>query len=195
MEHNRLKIVALVCAVLLLLGCFGASVLTQDETRQWEHQEGGSIILSEILPANRTCPAPDGRLLDFIEVHNLSGSPVDISGYMISDDLSSIGYTFPEGSVIPGYGYVVCWCDKDSESDRYVKFGISRTGGETIYLYNAANVLVDQKEVPQLAGNTALVRVEDKTWQTSLQPTPVLKTATKAMKNGCAAPASIRCRC
>ena len=172
MEHNRLKIVALVCAVLLLLGCIGASVLTQDETRQWEHQEGGSIILSEILPANRTCPAPDGRLLDFIEVHNLSGSPVDISGYMISDDLSSIGYTFPEGSVIPDYGYVVCWCDKDSESDRYVKFGISRTGGETIYLYNAANVLVDQKEVPQLAGNTALVRVEDKTWQTSLQPTP-----------------------
>ena len=46
MEHNRLKIVALVCAVLLLLGCFGASLLTQDETRQWEHQEGGSIILS-----------------------------------------------------------------------------------------------------------------------------------------------------
>jgi len=172
MEHNQLKIVALVCAVLLLLGLFGASLLTQDGTRQWEHQEGGSIILSEILPANRTCPAPDGRLLDFIEVHNLSASPVDISGYMLSDDLSSIGYTFPEGSVISGYGYLVCWCDKDSDSDRYAKFGISRTGGDTIYLYNAANVLVDEKEVPQLSGNTALIRVEDKTWQVSQQPTP-----------------------
>ena len=172
MEHNRLKIVALVCAVLLLLGWFGATALTRDESQQWEHQEGGSIILSEILPANRTCPAPDGRLLDFIEIHNLSGSPVDISGYMLGDDLSSIGYTFPEGSVISGYGYLVCWCDKDSESDRYAKFGISRTGGDTIYLYNAANVLVDEKVVPQLAGNSALIRVEDKTWQVSLQPTP-----------------------
>lgn len=172
MEHNRLKIVALVCAVLLLLGWFGATALTRDESQQWEHQEGGSIILSEILPANRTCPAPDGRLLDFIEIHNLSGSPVDISGYMLGDDLSAIGYTFPEGSVISGYGYLVCWCDKDSESDRYAKFGISRTGGDTIYLYNAANVLVDEKVVPQLAGNSALIRVEDKTWQVSLQPTP-----------------------
>lgn len=172
MEHNRLKIVALVCAVLLLLGWFGATALIRDESQQWEHQEGGSIILSEILPANRTCPAPDGRLLDFIEIHNLSGSPVDISGHMLGDDLSSIGYTFPEGSVISGYGFLVCWCDKDSESDRYAKFGISRTGGDTIYLYNAANVLVDEKVVPQLAGNSALIRVEDKTWQVSLQPTP-----------------------
>lgn len=172
MEHNQLKIVALVCAVLLLLGCLGATALTQDATRQWEHQEGGSIVLSEILPSNRTCPAPDGRLLDFIEVHNLSAGPVDISGYMLGDDLSSIGYTFPEGTVIPGYGYAVCWCDKDSESQHYAKFGISRTGGDTIYLYNAANVLVDEKEVPQLGANTALIRVEDKTWQVSLQPTP-----------------------
>ena len=172
MEHNHLKIVALVCAVLLLLGILGAETLTQDATRQWEHQEGGSIVLSEILPSNRTCPAPDGRLLDFIEVHNLSAGPVDISGYMLGDDLSSIGYTFPEETVIPGYGYAVCWCDRDSESQRYAKFGISRTGGDTIYLYNAANVLVDEKEVPQLGTNTALVRVEDKTWQVSLQPTP-----------------------
>lgn len=171
-EQKNLKIVALACAVLLLLGWLGASALTQDSTRQWEHQEGGSIILSEILPANRTCPGPDGQLLDFVEIHNLSASAVDISGYMLSDDLSSIGYTFPEGSVIPGYGYGLVWCNKDSDSDSYASFGISRTGGDTIYLYNAANVLVDEKEVPQLGSNTALIRVEDKTWQTSLQPTP-----------------------
>ena len=172
MEQGKLKIVALFCAVLLLLGCFGASVFTQDSTQQWEHQEGGSIVLSEVLASNRTCPAPDGRLLDFIEIHNLSASPVDVSGYMLSDDLSSIGYTFPEGTVIPGYGYGVVWCDKDSDSDTYAKFGISRTGGETVYLYNAANVLVDEKEVTQVSANTSLIRMGDKTWQTSMTPTP-----------------------
>ena len=75
-----------------------------------------------------------GQLLDFIEVHNLSANAVDISGFMLSDDLNSIGYTFPDGTVLPAYGYTVCWCSPNSEDERYAGFGISREGGETIYL-------------------------------------------------------------
>ena len=59
------------------------------------------IIISEVLSGNRTCPAPNGEYLDFIEIHNTTGSPVDISGYMLSDDVTSIGYTFPQGTVMP----------------------------------------------------------------------------------------------
>lgn len=172
MEQKKLKIAVVVCAVLFLLGCFVSSAFSQDTTQQWEHSEGGSIVLSEILASNQTCPGPDGQLLDFIEIHNLSASSVDISGYMLADDLSSIGYTFPENTVIPGYGYMVCWCNKDSNAERYASFGISRTGGDTIYLYNAANVLVDQKEVSAVPANTSLIRTADAAWQETIYPTP-----------------------
>ena len=172
MEKRSVRIALIVCAVLFLAACIFSVIVSQDHTGQWEHERSGQVILSEILPSNRTCPAPDGRLLDFVEVHNLSASSVDISGYMICDDLNSIGYTFPDGTVLPAYGYAVCWCDKESDSDDYASFGISKDGGDTIYLYNNANVLVDEKEVPPVLANTALVRVDDSTWETAVQATP-----------------------
>ena len=116
------------------------------------------IIISEVLSGNRTCPAPNGEYLDFIEIHNTTGSPVDISGYMLSDDVTSIGYTFPQGTVLPAGGYTVCWCDKTDDTGNYAAFGISGDGKDTVYLYNSSNVLIDQVTVPALEDNISFIQ-------------------------------------
>lgn len=162
----------LVCIVLFVLAAAVSMLVSRDDTQTWEHGEGGSVVLSEIMSSNRTYPAPDGQYLDFVEVRNLSAGAVDISGYMISDDLSSIGYTFPEGTILPGYGYMVCWCNKESDSKDYAAFGISRRGGETIYLYNSANVLIDKVKLEFMDTNTSLVREDEDTWNVASPATP-----------------------
>lgn len=172
MERKKLWGAMLLCLILFVSACFLSSVLSWDDTAVWEHQQGGQVVLSEIVSGNRTYPGPNGEYLDFIEVRNLSGDPTDISGYMLSDSLNAIGYTFPEGTVIPGYGYAVCWCDKGADSDEFAKFGISREGNEIIYLYNNANVTVDEVQVPALEENTALIRETDETWSVSALATP-----------------------
>lgn len=172
MEQKKQRMAALVCLVLFLGVCLLSFLFSRNDSSEWEKSDGSQIVISEILPSNRTYPGPDGQLLDFIEIHNLSANTVDISGFMLSDDLVSIGYTFPDGTVLPAYGYAVCWCNPHVEDDRYAGFGISRDGGETIYLYNGANVLVDEKTVPFTASNTTLIRVDENTWEEAPWATP-----------------------
>ena len=172
MEQKNQKIAVALCLALFAV-CFVLSIVfSKSDSSEWAESAGSPVILSEILPSNRTYPSPDGQHLDFVEVHNLSADAVDISGFMLSDDLSSIGYTFPSGTVLPPYGYAVCWCLPDSEDDRYGNFGISREGGETVCLYNTANVLIDQKAVALTAVNTSLVRTDRDTWTESAFATP-----------------------
>ena len=149
----------LACIVLFAGAVFFA--LTFNGQGDGSNLSSQPVILSEILAGNRTYIAPNGQHLDFVEIRNTTDSPVDISGYMISDRPDFIGYTFPKGTVIQAHSYLVCWCDKESDSDRYGKFGISRKGDDTILLYNHANVLVDQCQVPVVEENVPLIRNED----------------------------------
>lgn len=164
------KITALLVCIVLFVGA--AILITAFSDQNAAHTEDNPIQLSEILASNRTCPAPNGEFLDFIEVCNTSASALDISGYMLSDSPDSIGYTFPEGTIIQAHGYLVCWCDKTSDSDHYAKFGISKKGEDTIYLYNSANVLVDTCAVPAVNDNVSLIRMEDGSWELADHGTP-----------------------
>ena len=169
---NRKKaLLALLACIVLFAGAvvFALTVSGQSDPESFSSQP---IVLSEILAGNRTYIAPNGKHLDFVEIRNTTDSPVDISGYMISDRPDFIGYTFPNGTVLQANSYIVCWCDKESDSDRYGRFGISRKGEDTILLYNNANVLIDQYTVPVVEENVPLVRGEDGTWSTAVYATP-----------------------
>ncbi len=160
----------LICIVLLA----GAIMLSLAVTRTDGEgfMDSNPVIISEILASNRTYVAPNGQLLDYIEVHNTTNAPIDISGYKLGDQPDSIGYTFPSGSILQADSYLICWCDKESESENYAKFGISKKGEDTIYLYNDANVLIDQAEVPQVNDNVPLIREADGSWSLGVHATP-----------------------
>ena len=171
-DVNRKKaLLALLACIVLFAGAvmFSLAFSVQDGEDAFGAQP---IVLSEILAGNRTYIAPNGMHLDYVEIQNHSDSPVDISGYMISDRPDFIGYTFPQGTILQAHSYMVCWCDKESDSDRYGKFGISRKGDDTILLYNKANVLIDQYTVPVVEENVPLVRNEDGSWNTAVYATP-----------------------
>ena len=169
MKRKR-PILAFLACIVLFIGAVGVSLLfSPDSLGGNEHTS--PIVLSEILPGNRTYPTSDGRFLDFIEVHNTSDSPIDISGYMLGDRPDSVGYTFPKGTVLNAHSYIVCWCDKESESASFVKFGISKKGDDTVYLYNSSNVIIDQVDIPAVNDNVPLIR-EGNNWVTGTHATP-----------------------
>lgn len=166
-----------ILALLLCLALFSAALmlsfsLSRDDVGDFHGDGTGHIVLSEILSSNRTYPNRAGLYLDYIEVRNLTATPTDISGYMLSDGLDSIGYTFPRGTILPAYGYIAVWCDKTCDTGEYAAFGISSKGSDTVFLYNSANVMVDSVTVPRLNENMPLVRLEDGTWESGTQATP-----------------------
>lgn len=120
---QKKNITALIVCIVLFIG---ATLFTLffDGALSGMPDSGSPVVLSEILPSNRTYPAPNGKFLDFIEIHNTTGAPIDISGYMLGDQPDTIGFTFPNGTVLPAHSYIVCWCDKESETSSYGKFGI-----------------------------------------------------------------------
>ena len=172
MSQKKLVAALVVCVLLFALALAGSLLFSQNETGDFQGAAADHIVISEILASNRTYPNETGHYLDFIEVRNVSNMPTDLAGYMLSDDAASVGYTFPPDTVLQPGGYLVVWCDKEHDGDRYATFGISREGGDTIFLYNSANVVVDQKEVPRMNANVPLIRLDDGSWAVGEKATP-----------------------
>ena len=162
---------ALIICVALFLGVLCLDLLLGRKPADMaEITVAGNVAISEVMSANRTCPDKSGKVLDYVEIRNLSDGTVDISNYKLSDDKTTIGYTFPQGTVLGPYGYTVCWCNPRGGED-YGSFGISRDG-ETIYLYNSANVIVDEIDVPALEENRPYVRSTDGKWSVGTLASP-----------------------
>lgn len=169
MEKKKIWLLLILCVVLFA----GALVLAgffADGPAQPGSSTGG-VVISEVLPSNRTYPDREGRLLDYIELHNPTDSAVDLSNYKLSDDEVTIGYTFPQGTMLPAGGYTVIWCDPDANEETFADFGISRDG-ETIYLYNSANVCIAKCEVPAMTANTPYIREENGSYAPGTYGTP-----------------------
>ena len=84
---------ALVLAIALLLSRGAGS----DRVQSGEHP----LRISEYMSSNTAYPDADGRVCDWIEIHNPSDKPFNVSGYRLSDDVTQAKYAFPTGTVIP----------------------------------------------------------------------------------------------
>lgn len=171
MEGKQIRTGLVVCAALFALALALWLCLPAPAGEAETEHPTAAVAISEILASNRTYPGPGGVLADFIEVRNLSDSGVDLSGYMLSDSPDSIGYTFPKGTVLPANGYLVCWCKKGG-GEGFADFGISKDGKDTVYLYNSAQVCIDEVAVPKTEANVPWVRREDGTWAAEAPATP-----------------------
>lgn len=130
-----------------------------------------SIVINEVF-SNGTTEAPD-----WVEIHNTSAESIDISGYKIYDGGGQAGSkpkkVFPAGSIVPAGGYLVIVVDTEDESG----FGLS-SGGEQLWLENAAEAVIDTVVFPALTETQSFGRIPDGTY--NLQ---ILETVTQGTSN------------
>ena len=87
----------------------------------------------------------DGRFQDWLELYNPNPTAVNLSGYLLTDDLAvPAKWTFPAGSSIAPLGFLVIWADNEILQNTpgnglHAAFQLS-AGGESLGLYNAAGV-------------------------------------------------------
>ncbi|WP_084125297.1 lamin tail domain-containing protein [Demequina sp. NBRC 110054] len=80
----------------------------------------------------------NGDDTDWVEVINLTGSPIDISGWSIKDNDDSRTDVVPDGTVVPAYGIVVI----DQQSATYPEgFDFGLGDGDTFRLYDLSGEL------------------------------------------------------
>lgn len=122
---------------------------------------------------------------DWVEIYNDSDVEVDLSGYLIYDSGGQSGakpkLAFPEGTLIAAHGYFVIVTDIGGETG----FGLS-SGGEEIWLENAAGNLVDNIAFPAMEVTQSFGRNPDgsATWE-------LLNEITRGAANSTAAPQAV----
>lgn len=95
------------------------------------------VVINEFMASNSSTIAdPQGEFDDWIELRNLTDSPVDLTGRYLSDAPNNPRkWQFPAGTIIPANGYLLVWADEDTTvtGGLHANFKLSASG-EEIYL-------------------------------------------------------------
>lgn len=153
----------------------------------------GDLVLNEIAARNRGSVPNGGQTPDWIELFNNSNQTLDLSGMGFSDDtLVPNRYVFPLNTRIAAQGYLIVWCDNQTNAPGlHTGFGLNDKG-QTVALFTpSANGFVVRDYVsfgPQVADLT-IGRVANGTgaWQLT-EPTPGQENRAKAL----ASPANLK---
>jgi len=161
-------------AFFLILAVLAAvTVLSLSLTRDLEPKDDSrsfAVYMTEVLASNSAYPDDQGRCRDFVELYNSADGAIDLSGYKLTDNRQTVKYTFPAGTFIEAGAYLVVWCEADSADA--APFSISKEGGETLYLMNNHNVVVDSMTTLPSFRNLSMERGSDDRWAIGAFATP-----------------------
>ena len=141
----------------------------------------GSLVINEICASSiTTLQDEDGEYPDWIELHNNSASPIDLSNYALSDNTESrVKWRFPAGTTLaPGGYYVVFASGKDRAAADggwpHASFRL-RSNGETVILSDIQGRMVDLVSYDLLGADESWGRDETNNpeiFKRFTQPTP-----------------------
>ncbi len=100
----------------------------------------GNVVLNEVMAANRRAVANGASFPDYIEIKNNSASPINLTGWSLSDDELQPGkFTFPNGTSLPANGYLVVWADKEfTAPGLHTGFALNNGGQRVLLIENGA---------------------------------------------------------
>jgi hypothetical protein len=144
-------------SVLFIAGMFVTACVEDEIYKAEETIDSDVTLVINEVSSNMGDPIPD-----WMEIYNPSDVEVDMSGFGVYDKPDA-KYTFASGTKIAAKGYLVIVCDKilaTSDPSTYANFGIS-SGGETVYLVDATDAIVDQVDVPAMDLGLTWARIPD----------------------------------
>ena len=137
---------------------------------------GGPVRLNEIMTSNGGVLMDNAGLTsDWVEVANIGTHPVNLQGYLLSrSSKASNVFVFPDRVLQPGECAVV-FCDStltaEVGEELHAPFRLS-SDGDTLMLFNDADVAIDTVNIPALAKNVAYVREDKNSWRADEKATP-----------------------
>ena len=120
------------------------------------------VRVTEFMASNGNAhKAPDGTYCDWIELYNSGSTAFDLSGFSLSDDVTKPKkFTFPQGSKIDAYSYLVLYHTAVPVSGVYCfDFGLSSQGNETLIFTSANDLIVDLIDFGTQQKNCSYARI------------------------------------
>ena len=114
------------------------------------------IRISEVMASNDSVATyPKAGFTDWVEIFNSGDTPVDLSGWGLSNNPEKPRkWQFPDGTTIRPGEYRVILCDKDADqrgdAQLFAPFNISKKSGEVILLTDAEGAVQDRITLPEM---------------------------------------------
>ena len=135
-----------VACALVVAGCSGDDSAKSDtttvDTGSPPEEELAEVWINEFMASNTLTLADEGGAFpDWVELYNASDFEADLSGWWLTDDNTNIfKFRFEDGVTIPAGGFIVVFCDGDTnEGPLHSSFQLDAQG-EDLGLYGP-NVL------------------------------------------------------
>lgn len=126
-----------------------------DDPANWRASSGSPGVVNPVLPPpvvrfNEVMAENAGAIIngattnsDWLELFNTGGNPVSLGNWSLSNSGNTRKYVFPGGTMIPANGYLVVWCDSQTNAPGlHSGFTLGRKG-ENLFLYDASTNRVD----------------------------------------------------
>jgi hypothetical protein len=125
------------------------------------------VTINEFMAGNNTIPDPaDGDFDDWFELYNAGATPVDLSGYTLTDNLTnSTKFLIPPGTIVPEKGFLLVRADQETGQNQpggelHVNFKLSLQGDD-LGLFAPDGSLVDGFTFGVQTNNISLGRYPD----------------------------------
>ncbi len=119
----------------------------------------GQLVINEVMSSNESFFQNDrGEYPDWVEIHNAGQDAMNLQGYGLSDRRSDIKYRFPNTMLAPKAFMVVFASEGPGELE--ASFKLSKEG-ETVFLFNTTDELVDSMQVAPLEDDQSFGRLCD----------------------------------
>jgi hypothetical protein len=127
------------------------------------------VAINELMARNsRSVRDPQREFDDWLEIYNLTGSAVDLSGMYLTDkEEQPRKWRVPQGAVIQPFGFLVIWADEDVEAGEGLHAGFRLSAsGETLTLVDVdarGNQILDSVRFGPQEQDVAIGRYPDGT--------------------------------
>jgi hypothetical protein len=125
----------------------------------------GKLMINELVPSNHTGAIDEaGAYPDWLELYNSTTSDIGLSGFYLTDKLDELTRGPLDASLsVRAGGVLLLWADGDIDQGvLHLPFGLS-AAGESLYLLDSEQKLVDSVEWGPANADAAYARLPDGT--------------------------------
>ncbi len=167
----------LTLSLLIISGCD----LGEEEITEVPPAEEGALVINEFLASNDFAYADEfDGFDDWVELYNGTSEAIDIGGMYFTDDPEDTEpYQIPTTdatlTTIPAGGYLVLWCDKESEQGvLHIEVKLSSDGESVVLIDSDGVTTIDSYTFDAQVTDVSMGRTTDgaDTWTTFTTPTP-----------------------
>jgi hypothetical protein len=135
------------------------------EDNNFEQQDNDLLFINEVQPINAsTYDDLEGEFDPWFEIFNPNNHQVNLAGYSLNINGTNwpVPGTRPARTVIPAGGFLLIWCDNDTEDDVNHSPLVLPTEGSTIELIGPdGSTVIDTYTYPAIAADMSWGRTSD----------------------------------